>query len=483
MKRFFSLFLIVSLFAACSKEETSVPEVVQSIALSETTLSLRIDETHQFKIQHSPSHLNSPKYIWQSSSNDILSVNEMGEIKALNIGEAVVTVTTVDKTLSSKCNVTIAPVLTEKISLNESEIELRLGESVKLEFTILPDNTTDKSVVWKSEDESIASVDKEGKIKAISVGETTVKVSTSNALESICKVVVKPTKATEIKLNKSSIALEVTDTEKLTIEFTPSNTTNKNLKWDSSNTSIATVNENGEITAVDEGTCEITAISEDGNFEAICVVSVSVKGLVLTDKSIVMLPGNEILIWVKYLTLDKAYTNATWSSSNPNVAEVTGDGIGTNSALIKSNNYGSAIITATSSDGLKSVSCSVDVKDIQDAVTLVSNPQKASFRSGYTIFTIGCEFTNPVKNSIFINSVFLLSSDDSIIEMTAPDNRNLSNESFQILFNPITIHSTNNYQDIAEILSRYKVVVQYTLDDKYYNKIVNVNPNKFGGYY
>jgi hypothetical protein len=123
------------------------------------------------------------------------------------------------------------------------------------------------------------------------------------------------------------------------------------------------------------------------------------------------------------------------------------------------------------------------VKDIQDAVTLVSNPQKASFRSGYTIFTIGCEFTNPVKNSIFINSVFLLSSDDSIIEMTAPDNRNLSNESFQILFNPITIHSTNNYQDIAEILSRYKVVVQYTLDDKYYNKIVNVNPNKFGGYY
>ena len=184
---------------------------------------------------------------------------------------------------------------------------------------------------------------------------------------------------------------------------------------------------------------------------------------------------------MKYLTLDKAYTNATWSSSNPNVAEVTGDGIGTNSALIKSNNYGSAIITATSSDGLKSVSCSVDVKHIQDAVTLVSNPQKASFRSGYTIYTIGCEFTNPVKDNMFINSVFLLSSDDSIIEMTAPDNRNLSNESFKILFNPITIYGT--YQEIVETLSKYKVVVQYTLDDKYYNKIVNVNPNKFGGYY
>ncbi len=481
MKKLFFLFLIVSLFATCSKDETSVPEVVQSISLSETTLSLRIDETHQFKIQHTPSHLPSPKYIWQTDKNDILSVNDMGEIKALSIGEAVVTVTTVDKTLSSKCNVTIAPVLTEKISFNESEIEMQLGESLKLEFTILPDNTTDKSVVWKSEDESIASIDQQGNIKAISVGETTVKVSTSNALESICKVIVKPIKATGIKLNKSSITLEITDIEKLVVEFIPSNTTNKNLKWNSSDTSIATVNEDGEVIAVDEGTCEITAISEDGNFKAICVVSVIVKGLVLTDKSIVMLPGNENLIWVNHLTLNKAYTNATWSSSNPNVAEVTGDGIGTNSALIKSNNYGSAIITAISSDGLKSVNCTVDVKDIQDAVTLVSNPQKGISSSGYFIYTIGCKFTNPVKNNIFINSVFLLRSDDVILEMTAPENRDLSNESFKILFNPITIYGT--YQEIVETLSQYKVVVQYTLHDKYYNKIVNINPNKFGGYY
>ncbi len=95
-----------------------------------------------------------------------------------------------------------------------------------------------------------------------------------------------------------------------------------------------------------------------------------------------MLPGNENLIWVKYLSFDKAYTNAIWSSSNPNAAEVTGDGVGTNSALIKSNNYGSAIITATSSDGLKSADCIVEVKNIQDAVKLISNPQKANFLNG-----------------------------------------------------------------------------------------------------
>ena len=480
MKKIFLQFLIVSLFVTCSKEETSVPEVIESINLTETALSLRIDEVHQFKVKHLPSHLPSPKYVWETNNIDILFVNEMGEIKPLNIGEAVITVTTADKTLSSKCIVTITPILGEKISLSESEVELHLGESEKLEFTILPDNTTDKSVVWTSENESIASVDQQGNIKAISVGETSVKVSTTNGLESICKVVVKPNKATGIALNTNSIALEVTDKKKLSVEFSPSNTTNKKLNWNSSNTSIATVNEDGEVSAVDEGTCEIIVISEDGNFKAVCTVKVSVKGLLLTNKSIVMLPGNENLIWVKYLSFDKAYTNAIWSSSNPNAAEVTGDGVGTNSALIKSNNYGSAIITATSSDGLKSADCIVEVKNIQDAVKLISNPQKANFLNGYAVYTIGCEFTNPVKNSIFINSVFLLRSDDTILELTAPYNRNLSNDSFKILFNPIMIYG--NYQEIVKTLSQYKVVVQYTLQDKDYSKIVNINPNKTGGY-
>lgn len=481
MKRIIFQLLIVSLLVACSKEKTSDPEYVESIILSETTLSLRIGETHQFTVKHSPSHLPSPKYIWHTNNNSILSVNDNGEIKALNIGEAIITVTTVDKTLSSKCNVTISPVIAENISLNESEIELLLGESIKLEFTILPENTTDKNVVWKSENENIASVDQHGNIIAVSVGETTVTISTSNSLESVCKVVVKPIKATGIALNKNTIALEITDIEKLAVEFIPSNTTNKNISWNSSDTSIATVNENGDVTAVDEGTCEITVISEDGNFKAVCVVSVSVKGLSLTDESIVMLPGNEETIWVNYLSLDKAYINATWSSSDSNVAQVTGGGIGTNSALIVSKNYGSAIITATSSDGLKNVSCTVDVKDIQYAVTLTSNPQSATFASGYATYSVGCMFTNPVKNSIFINSVILLRSDDLILEITHPSNRYLSNDFFKIIFSPITIYGS--YQQQSETLSNYKVVVQYSINGEDYNKIVYVNPHKFGGYY
>lgn len=477
MKRIILQFLIVSLFVACSKEETSV----QSIALTETTLSLRIDETHQLTVKHSPSHLPPPKYVWQTNNSSVLTVNDKGEIKALNIGEAVVTVSTVDKTLSSKCTVTVVPVLVTEISINPNEIELLVGEGKKLEYTILPENSTDKNVTWKSENENIVSVDLQGNIKAISVGEIKVTVTTSNLLTANCNVVVKPIKATGITLNKNTIALEISDIEKLVVEFIPSNTTNKNLNWNSSNTSIATVNENGEVTAVDEGLCEITVISEDGNFKAVCVVSVSVKGLTLTDESIVMLPGNEEIIWVNYLTLDKAYINATWTSSDPYVAQVRGGGIGTNSALIESKNYGLAIITATSSDGLKSVSCTVDVKDIQDAVTLVSNPQSATFASGYVIFSVGCKFTNPVKNNIFINSVFLLRSDNVILEMTAPSTRNLSDDSFKIIFSPITLYGDS--QQASKTLSNYKVVVQYEIEGKDYNKIVNVNPYTYGGFY
>jgi hypothetical protein len=113
-----------------------------------------------------------------------------------------------------------------------------------------------------------------------------------------------------------------------------------------------------------------------------------------------MLPNTEELIWVLYSTSDKAYVNATWSSSNPNVARVTGDGAGTNSAVIKALSIGTTIITATSADGSKQASCTVVCTRNKRCRDFNANPQGAHFGTGMANYTIGCRFTNPTNSTI-----------------------------------------------------------------------------------
>ncbi|MBA7555622.1 hypothetical protein ES705_48298 [subsurface metagenome] len=91
MRKSFQLFsfLCITLFLGCQKEEEPT---VTSIALDNTTLSLTINSTHKFKVTHTPSNLEAPSYNWTTSNSNIVSVNDEGEITAMSIGEATITV-------------------------------------------------------------------------------------------------------------------------------------------------------------------------------------------------------------------------------------------------------------------------------------------------------------------------------------------------------------------------------------------------------
>ena len=165
------------------------------------------------------------------------------------------------------------------VSLNTSTLNLVENETGTLTATVEPSNATNKDVTWESSNTSVATVDATGKVTAIGAGTATITVTTEDGSKTAtCAVTV--TAATVsvsgVTLNKTALSLTVGDTETLTPTITPDNATNKNVTWSSDDTSVATVDASGLVTAVARGTAVITATAADGSgASASCTVTVS----------------------------------------------------------------------------------------------------------------------------------------------------------------------------------------------------------------
>ncbi len=400
---FFLTVLSLCLFYGCEKEDLTI----KSLTLDVPTLTLTINETHQFVVSITPAKLQAPVYTWITSNSNVVTINDKGEIKAISVGEATITVYNPEKTLQSSCKVSVQPIDATSISLDLKNIELFVDEEKNLTFKITPDNTTNKQITWSTADINIATVDNTGKIKAIGVGQTNITANTYNLISDVCIVKVNPVRMTSISLSQNSVTMEISDKQILNVNIMPSNTTNKKITWSSSNSTIASVSQTGEITGTAEGAAIITVKSDDGGFIAECNVNVKLKGIVLTKTIIETLPNQQELIWVKYSTSNTAYTQATWSSSNPAVAIVKGDGFGTNSAIISTLSIGTTIITATSSDGQKKATCSVTVKSISDFITLKVITQGVFNNNGFITGDVYSEITNNSSQSIVLTAFYM----------------------------------------------------------------------------
>ena len=149
-----------------------------------------------------------------------------------------------------------------EVKLSQTELKLNRGAKEKLVMTVTPEDFTDE-VTWRSSNEDVATIDDSGQVTAKAVGETTIKVTVGDVSAS-CKVtVVQP--VTSISLNKSSLEMDALDTYQLTANVSPSNADNKSVQWSSSDADIASVDENGLVTAHKKGTAVITVSAKDGS--------------------------------------------------------------------------------------------------------------------------------------------------------------------------------------------------------------------------
>jgi len=164
----------------------------------------------------------------------------------------------------------------KSVGLDRTDVQLEVGKSTVLSCTVMPSNAANKAVTWSSSNPSVAVVDGNGKVTAVSVGSAVITVKTVDGEKTAsCNVTVPAVVVgvTGLTLSDNVKTLNVGETATIVATVTPSNATNKNVVWESENRSVATVS-NGVITAVSEGRATIVATAESGGYKAICHVSV-----------------------------------------------------------------------------------------------------------------------------------------------------------------------------------------------------------------
>ncbi len=162
------------------------------------------------------------------------------------------------------------------VTLDKTSVSLEVGATLTLTATVSPDNADNKTVTWSSSDEAVATVDENGKVTAVAVGNVTITAKAGDKTAE-CKVTIsaKIIAVESITFDESSLSLLVGDSKTLTATVSPENADNKTVTWSSSDEAIATVDENGKVTAVAAGTATIKASANDGSgMKAECEVTV-----------------------------------------------------------------------------------------------------------------------------------------------------------------------------------------------------------------
>ena len=167
--------------------------------------------------------------------------------------------------------------LATSISLDKTEVSLEVAETTMLTATVLPETATNKSVAWTSSNEAVATVDANGVVTAIALGEAVIAATTTDGsdLSASCQVTVIPTLAVSIEVTPNSVEAEENSEVQLSVNILPENATYKSVEWSSSNDAIASVNANGLVKIRKEGNVVITATTTDGtNLSATCSINV-----------------------------------------------------------------------------------------------------------------------------------------------------------------------------------------------------------------
>ena len=296
------------------------------------------------------------------------------------------------------------------ISFDCNEKTLYTKESFILASSILPENADDKRVIWSSSDDTVATVDSEGKVTAIKAGTATITCAAQDGSGVVeqCEVTVKQ-RAEELTIEKSLYKLTNGEQLQLNAIVLPIDTTDKSISWHSEDETVATISDTGVVTAVGTGTTIVTCQTMDGsNIQAQCEVTVEqyVESLNIDCKSKAMMNGDTLQLNVTVLPEDAVDKSVSWSSSDDNVATVSSDG------MVTAIGYGVATITCTATDRRQcNATCVVSVTEKMISISL--SQTNITLNEGQTLQLQPT--TTPALNKT--KGVYWVSANESVVKV------------------------------------------------------------------
>ncbi len=261
---------------------------VTGITIAPQTVTIRPGETFQLDAIISPANATQKIVTWSSANTAFVTVNGQGLVKGVNAENIVVTATTFDGGFTDSIIVSVAgePINEEPtidvtgVSVLPPSATLEVGETIQLTGAVIPFNATVQAVSWSSSNISSATVSTTGLVAAVGEGTAIITGTTLSGGKTDTSTITvtgggSNVPVTGVSVTPTTGTLNIGDTLMLTETVSPSNATDKTVTWSSNNTSVATVNTNGLVTAAGVGNATITVTTNDGSFPASASITVS----------------------------------------------------------------------------------------------------------------------------------------------------------------------------------------------------------------
>ena len=352
------------------------------VTLNQTAATLDVGSSVTLTATVLPETAANKNVTWSSSNTAVATVNN-GVVTAVATGTATITVTTEDGGRTATCAIIVNPATVSVIgiTLNQQSATILIGDTLRLIPTITPANATNQNITWTSSNITIATVNSNGVVTAISAGTAMITATTQDGNRTAtCAVMVTTSAVTGVTLNQTTASLFAGETVTLVPTILPENATNKNVTWSSNNPAVATVSSSGIVTAVSVGTATITVTTQDGNRTATCVVTVSpvsVTDVALNQTSATIFAGDTLRLNATILPANATNRTVTWSSSNTAVATVL-------NGRITAVAPGTATITVTTQDGNRTATCEITVVPVP-VTDITLNQNTAAVTMGNTL--------------------------------------------------------------------------------------------------
>ncbi len=322
-----------------------------------------------------PENTSDQAVVYESMNQSIASVDENGKVTGLKTGMTVITCTPVqnnDNLTPRSCTVTVIPAV--QLKLSPASREIAKGKSFTIKKIVTPSSANAAST-WKSSNTKIATVSSGGKVTAKKIGSCTITCTlTEYGVSAVCHVKVAKLRST-VKLNQSSIRMNIGSTYRLKKTVWTNGTKNPSVRFTSKNKRIASVaKKSGKIKAKRLGSTVITAKTKDSvHATAKCRVTVirRISSISLNKTYAVCYVGRTLKLKAAVKPKNASIKKLAWSSSNSKIAKVTGNGKITGIA------EGEAYITVKAKDGSnKKAQCLIKVMEqvpVTDIMVAQSN--------------------------------------------------------------------------------------------------------------
>lgn len=360
-----------------------------SVSLDISSRTMIVGNEYPLTATVNPSNATDTSITWSSSNSSVASVSSAGRIIAKAAGSATITAKT-SNGKTATCSITVknfslayytgTTIPTYTCVTGRNVLESTVYEGLVMHFYDLDLGSYDDYGRYLTARDGFYLVDQSWSddgtsyISIFSLENGNTLMLTCDLEDNYIAVVYEDTSTvsvTGISLDKTSAQMTVGSSLTLYETITPSNATNKNVTWTSSNTNVATVSSYGTVTAKAAGTATITVKTEDGSKTATCYVtvvnaSVAVTGISLNKTSTTLYVGDTEALTATITPSNATNKNVTWSSSNSSVASVSSSGVVTAKVA------GTATITAKTEDGDNIATCIVEVKEISPVIEVES---------------------------------------------------------------------------------------------------------------